>query len=243
MGKRERKKAVAPPSTALATYSDMVTLMLCFFLIMFNPDDVTQGQLDAISTSMQTGGLGALAGGLTLSSGRSAELGGTIMSLPSMEKGRSLGSAMRRAVSVFSPEVRSNKIRITQDERGLVITLASDAFFDPASARINIEATRDILLRLGSYLASSDLAGRKFRIEGHTDSVDVDPTGPWPSNWDLSAARSIAILRYLADMGIEERRFQISGFADTVPLSTNATPEGRAYNRRVDIIIIDDGHL
>jgi chemotaxis protein MotB len=243
MGKREKKKAAPPPNTSLATYSDMVTLMLCFFLIMFNPDDVTQGQLEAISTSMMQGGIGALAGGLSLSSGRQADLGSTIMSLPSMDRGRSLGTAMRKAISVFSPEIRSKMVRITHDERGIVITLASDAFFDPASARINIEATRDILLRLGSYLSSADLAGRKFRIEGHTDSVDVDPRGPWPSNWDLSAARSISILRYLSDLGISEQRFQIAGFADTAPIASNNTAEGRAYNRRVDIIILDDGHL
>jgi len=243
MGKRERKKASTPPSTALNTYADMITLCLCFFLIMFNPDETTQAQLDAISTSMQMGGLGALAGGLTLSSGRSADLGNTIMSLPSMDRGRALGTAIRKATSIFQPEIRSNKVRITHDERGLVITLASDAFFNPASARINIEATRDILLRLAGFLASDDITGRKFRIEGHTDSVDVDRGGPWESNWELSAARSISILHYLTDLGIEEKRFQIAGFADTAPIASNDTAEGRAYNRRVDIIILDDGHL
>jgi chemotaxis protein MotB len=242
MAKKSKREDTLPPDTSLNTYADMVTLMLCFFVIFFNPDEVTQQQLDAISTSMQTGGLGALAGGMTLAAGRSAELGAAIMSLPSMERGRSLGTALRKATSVFSPEVRSNRLRITIDERGVVITLASDAFFAPASARINIEATRDILLRLGSYLDSNDLAGRKFRIEGHTDSFDVDPT-VWPSNWDLSAARSISILNYLTGLGIDEKRFQIAAFADTVPIATNDTPEGRAYNRRVDIIILDDAHL
>jgi chemotaxis protein MotB len=221
----------------------MITLMLCFFVILFNPDEAPQATLEALSASMQAGGIGAMPGGLTLSSGRMAELGNTIMSLPSMDRGHSMGSAARKATSVFSPEIRSNKIRITQDERGIVITLASDAFFNPASARINVEATRDILLRLGGYLSSEDVAGRKFRIEGHTDSIDVDPSGPWESNWELSAARSISILHYLTDLGIEERRFQIAGFADTVPIADNGTAEGRAYNRRVDVIILDDGHL
>ena len=243
MARKKKKQAADPPSTWLATYSDMVTLMLCFFLIMFNPDEITQAQLDAISQSLQTAGLGALPGGRTFSPGRAAELGSTIMSLPAMESGRSLGTALRKAVSVFSPEIRSNKIRITHDERGIVVTLASDAFFNPASARINIEATRDILLRLGGYLASEDIAGRKFRIEGHTDAVDVDPAGPWEDNWQLSVERSRSILRYLADLGIAENRFQIAGFSDTAPIASNDTPEGRAYNRRVDIIILDDGHL
>jgi chemotaxis protein MotB len=245
MGRRRRRRSdgQADPNGWLATYADMITLLMCFFVIMFNPDDITQAQLDAISTSIQAGGLGIMAGGLTISFGRNAELGSMIMALPSMDRGRSLGSAIRRAISVFAPEIRSNKIRITNDERGIVITLASDAFFNPASARINIEATRDILLRLGSYLESEELSGRKFRIEGHTDAVDVDPAGPWESNWELSTARSINILHYLTDLGVNENRFQVSGFAHIAPIASNDTPEGRAYNRRVDIIILDDAHL
>jgi chemotaxis protein MotB len=124
-----------------------------------------------------------------------------------------------------------------------VISLASDAFFAPASSVINIESTRDILLRLGQILSSSDLAGRKFRVEGHTDSAAIDPNGPWTSNWELSAARAISVLRYLTDLGISEKRFQVAGFADTVPVASDETPEGRAYNRRVDIIILDEAHL
>jgi chemotaxis protein MotB len=73
--------------------------------------------------------------------------------------------------------------------------------------------------------------------------VDVDPAGPWPSNWDLSTARSIEVLKFLAGLGVNERRFQVAGFADTMPLSSNDTEQGRANNRRVDIIIIDEGHL
>ena len=242
-GKKKKKEIAQATQEWLTTYSDMVTLMLCFFAIMFNPDESSSAQMQQIAASMRTGGLGALSGGLTLSAGRSADLGNTIMALPSMERGRSLGTSLRKAVSLFSPEIRSNKVRITQDERGLVITLASDAFFRPASADINIEQTRDILLRLGTLLASEELAGRKFRIEGHTDSEDTDPYGPWPSNWELSAGRSINVLHYLTDIGIDDQRFQVAGFAYTVPLSSNATPEGRANNRRVDIIVLDEGHL
>jgi chemotaxis protein MotB len=242
---RKKKEGAAGPTGQewLTTYSDMVTLMLCFFVIMFNPDEGTSAQMQQIAASMNTRGLGSLAGGMTLSSGRNADLGNTVMSLPSMERGRSLGTALRKAVSIFNPEIKSNKVKVTHDERGLVISLASDAFFNPASARINIEQTRDILLRLATLLASEELAGRKLRIEGHTDNEVTDPAGPWQDNWELSTARSISVLRYLADIGIDERRFQVAGFADTMPIGSNDTPEGRAYNRRVDIIVLDDGHL
>jgi chemotaxis protein MotB len=227
----------------IVTYSDMVTLLLCFFVALFEPNEADSTQIAAMISSLNNIGMGASTGGNTLSLGRSADLGNTIMSLPSLERGRSLGTALRKAISLFNPEIRSNKVRITHDERGLVISLASDILFNPASARINIEDTRDILLRLGTFLVSDELRGRKFRIEGHTDAVDVDPGGPWESNWELSTARSIAVLHYLADLGVEENRFQVAGFADTMPIAGNDTAEGRAYNRRVDLIILDEGHL
>jgi chemotaxis protein MotB len=243
MAKKKKPDAGGASGDWIVTYSDMVTLMLCFFVALFNPDEVDPTQLAALVSSFQNIGLGAQSGGNTLSVGKSADLGNTIMSLPSQEAGRVLGNALRRAVSLFTPEVRSNKVKVTHDERGIVISLASDAFFNPASARINIEETRDILLRLGTLLNSDEVRGRKFRIEGHTDDEVVDPEGPWEDNWQLSTTRAIAVLHYLTAIGVGEQRFQVAGFADTMPVSSNSTREGRAYNRRVDIIIIDEGHL
>jgi len=243
VGKKKKAEIAGATSEWLTTYSDMVTLMLCFFVALFNPDEVDPAQLAALISAFTNVGQGASTGGNTLSVGKSADLGNTINSLPAMDRGRSLGTSLRRAVSLFQTEVRSNKVKVTSEERGLVISLASDAFFNPASARVNIEETREILLRLASLLNSSDVGGRKVRIEGHTDSVDVDPAGPWQDNWQLSSERARSVLRYLTDFGVEEGRFQIAGFADTMPVSSNLTPEGRAYNRRVDIVIIDEGHL
>jgi chemotaxis protein MotB len=243
MAKKKKAEAGGASGEWIVTYSDMVTLMLCFFVALFNPDESTAETLAAMAASFNDMGLGANAGGNTLSAGKSADLGNTISALPAMERGTSLGTALRKAISLFNPEIRSNKVKVTRDERGLVISLASDAFFNPASARINVEQTRDILLRLGTLLNSEEIRGRKFRIEGHTDDVPVDPEGPWESNWELSTARSISVLHYLTDIGVEERRFQVAGFAATAPIASDDTPEGRAYNRRVDVIILDEGHL
>jgi len=240
---RKKKLETASAGDWLTTYADMITLMLCFFVILFNPDDITQAQLDAISESMRQGGLGLMPGGFTISTGRSPDYGNTVMTLPSMERGRVTGNAVRKAISVFSPEVHSNKVKITHDARGIVVTLAGDAFFYPASAQINIEATRDVLLKLGTFLNDPELRGRKFRIEGHTDSAPVDPSGPWEDNWQLSIERSRSVLRYLTALGIGEENFQIAGFASTVSISNNDTEEGRSNNRRVDVIILDPGHL
>jgi chemotaxis protein MotB len=242
VAKKAKKEAEGAKSEWIVTYSDMVTLMLCFFVALFNPDDSDPTQLQQMISAFNAIGMGASTGGNTITVGKSADLGNTIMSLPSLDQGKALGSSLRRAMALFNPEVKSNKVRVTHDERGVVISLASDLFFAPASAVINYEDSRDILLRLASLLNSQELRGRKFRIEGHTDGTDTDGE-VWPSNWELSTARSLAVLHYLADIGVDENRFQVAGFAATMPISRDDTPEGRMNNRRVDIVILDEAHL
>ncbi|MDR0511933.1 MAG: flagellar motor protein MotB [Treponema sp.] len=242
-GRRAKKDPGGVKQDWIVTYADMISLLLCFFVALFSPEDIDIVRLEAIISAFHNRGQGIGLGGHTLSPGNHSALGNTIAAMPSMEQGRAMGTAMRRAVSLFTPEVRSNLVRITQDERGIIISFASDAFFHPASARINIEETRDALIRAAALLNSNEVGGRRIRLEGHTDAVPVDPAGPWQDNWHLSAERSRMVLRYLADFGVDERRFQISGFADTMPLASNETEQGRALNRRVDIIIIDEAHL
>jgi len=235
------KKCPAGAPEYMLTYGDMVTLLLTFFVMLLTTAEVDGYQLQLILAAFP--GLGNLEGGNTLEAGRLAELGNTIESLPSMERGRALDEARRAAISIFQPEITSKKVRVQQDERGIIISLASDAFFEPASAEIQIEQTREILQKLSRLLSAPSLSERTFRIEGHTDNLPTDADGPWPSNWDLSTARSLNVLRYLTEFGVSDQQFQVMGLADTRPLYDNTTPEGRAYNRRVDVIILTEGHL
>jgi len=243
MARKKKEQNLGGIGEWIVTYGDMVTLLLCFFVALFDTTEIIPGQMNQMISSLANIGMGSSTGGNTLSVGRLAELGNSVMSLPSMEKGKMLATAKKKAVSLFQPEIKSNKVRISSDERGIIISLASDAFFRPASADINIEETRTMLVRLSELLKSEELTGRKFRIEGHTDSAPTDPAGPWQSNWELSAARALGVLHYLSDFGVPEQRFQVSGLAATVPIADDSTEEGRAYNRRVDIIILDDAHL
>ena len=240
MAKKEKKAPKPPSQEWLTTYGDMITLMLCFFVMLYNPTEVDIVEVNQMVASLNGD---PTAGGQSLSSGRLADLGNTVNSMPSMEKGKSLGLAVKRAVSLFAPDVKSNRISITSDERGLVISLASDSFFAPGSATLDMEQARDSLLRLAQYfLAQEGLENRRFRIEGHTDNVAPN-AALWPSNWELSTARATNVLHYLTDFGADEYRFSVAGYADTQPKYSNDTPEGQAYNRRVDIIILDDGHF
>ena len=121
--------------------------------------------------------------------------------------------------------------------------MLSDNYFEEGSAELNINETRQTLLRLAEFFKSDELKGRRFRIEGHTDNMVVADDSKFPSNWELSAARAVNVLHYLADYGVKEENFSVAGYADTRPKFSNDTPEGRAYNRRVDIIILDEGHF
>ncbi|MDR2587973.1 MAG: flagellar motor protein MotB [Spirochaetales bacterium] len=244
MAAGDKKCPKCPPEGApdwQVTYGDMVTLLLTFFILLYTTAEFDEAQILGISTAFA--GMGNLAGGNTLQVGRMAELGHTVMALPAQNRGKALDRARKRAVSEFQPEISTQKVRIQEDERGLVISLAADAYFRPASAQINMEQARSVLIRVADLLTSPELAGRKFRIEGHTDSSPTDSEGPWQSNWELSTARSVNVLHRLVEYGVDENQFQVAGFASTVPLVSEATPEGRAYNRRVDIIILTDGHL
>ena len=238
--KKKKKQDEGAPDWLL-TYGDMTTLLLTFFIMMFTTAEIDGSELRMILAAFQ--GLGSFTGGNTLQAGKLAELGNTIMSLPSMERGTALDKARKTAVSVFQPEIATKQVRVKEDERGLIISLAADAFFRPASAEIDIEEARAVLQKMARFLSSAEISDRKFRLEGHTDSTPTDPEGVWATNWELSTARATNVLHYLVDFGVQENQFQVAGFADTVPFFTNETPEGQAYNRRVDVVILTEGHL
>ncbi len=239
-----KKCKKCPPEGApewMTTYGDMVTLLLTFFVMLYTTATVDGSEMRLVIAAFS--GLGILEGGNTLQAGKLAELGNSVMALPSMEKGRALDNARRKAVSQFQPEIESNKVRISVDERGLIISLAADSFFRPGSAEVDIDESRDLLRRVSVLLGSDDLSDRKFRIEGHTDGSATDPEGQWLTNWELSSARAVNVLHYLVDFGVVEDQFYVSGFANTEPLASEEKPEGMAYNRRVDIVILAEGHL
>jgi len=238
------KPKKCPPEGApewMTTYGDMVTLLLCFFVILMNPEAIDGHRLDMIMQSFN--GLGVLQGGNTLSVGELTELGNNILSMPSQSRGTGLDKARQSAVSMFKPDIKSEKVKITEDERGLIISLAGDMLFRPATAEVNIEESRVILQKLSRLLSNPELSDRNFKVEGHTDEGPTDPDGPFATNWELSAARSANVLHYLVDFGADDSQFQISGFSSNRPVAPNESEEGRAFNRRVDVVILSDGHL
>ncbi len=122
----------------------------------------------------------------------------------------------------------------TVRRRGLVVEILTDnVFFDSGQASLNPGALR-ILDDIGAVLQGE----RKHPIvvEGHTDSEPISG-GIYPSNWELSGARSAAVVRRFAGAGVLSKRLALAGYADQVPVATNSTSAGRSRNRRVDVVL------
>ncbi|MFW5770307.1 MAG: OmpA family protein [Spirochaetota bacterium] len=238
MKKKEKKQRAGSPAW-MTTYGDMTTLLLTFFILMFNIADISGKDFYLVLSSFR-GSLGMFEGGYSLSAGRLEELGQNMQNLPSSEQGRALARSLKRALEAFKPEIKAKKVRVQDDERGLVITLSGDAYFDPGSAKLKDEII-PVLDKVGAIIKSID---NYTRIEGHTDNRPVAPRGleeGYDNNWELSAARSVNVVEYLSEEeNVEPKQLSSVAFGEHRPIDDNNTPEGRAYNRRVDIVILRD---
>jgi len=133
-------------------------------------------------------------------------------------------------------EINDKQIKLQMMEKGLVITVVGDLLFDSGKAKIRPEAFS--LLTKVSAVLKENMARFDVGIEGHTDNVPIKASG-WKSNWELSTARALSVLHYLAnDQGISPERLSAIGYGEYRPLASNESPDGRKQNRRVEIVIL-----
>jgi len=239
VGVKKKKKQPKGAPAWMVSWSDMTTLLLVFFILMMSFAEIDGKDFYLVLSSFR-GSLGMFEGGYSLSAGRLEELGQNMLNLPSTRAGRALSVSLKKAVSMFKPEISTKKIRVSEDERGLVITLSSDAFFDPGSARLK-EEMRPILRKIGNIVKSIP---NFTRIEGHTDAQAIGRKSMekgYATNWELSSARSLTVLRHIeVEHGVNPKKLSSVAFGKYRPIEENNTPEGRSYNRRVDVVILRD---
>ena len=140
----------------------------------------------------------------------------------------------RRVDSLAKDAGLQGKVKVTVRRRGLVIQLLTDkVFFDSGDATLKPTARR-----LVDKLAGIVAGERKHPVvvEGHTDSQPISGS-QYPSNWERSGARAGAVVRDFIDNGVNARRVSLSGFSSQEPIASNSTPEGRAQNRRVEVVL------
>lgn len=135
-------------------------------------------------------------------------------------------------------EIQLREVALHRESEGLVVSLREFGFFDSGSARIKPES-RAALDRIASILA---IRTYKLRIEGHTDNIPIH-TSQIASNWELSTARATEIVRMLIlEQHFPPERLSAAGYAEYHPIASNQTAQGRAQNRRVDIVILTEHH-
>ncbi|MGE5632244.1 MAG: OmpA family protein [Caulobacteraceae bacterium] len=226
--KEEEHKAGAPEW--MSTYGDMVTLLLCFFVLLFSFATLDVQKFQAIAQSMN-GSLGVLDSGTTVN--MQPLVGSFPGDSPTEEN-----EEFNRLYEEISQYVKENNleasITLRLDERGLLVRFLDNVLFDSGKADLTPNA-KEIINKVAEILKQND---KNIRIEGHTDNVPIK-TSRFPSNWELSTTRAVNVVKYLIEEnGIEPKRLSASGYADQHPVDDNSTTEGRQKNRRVDMVIL-----
>lgn len=254
----------------LLPYSDLMTLLLALFIALFAVSQVDSEKAaemaEAFQESMMTGGSGVLQddGSTVIPLNPNGEDGDgdsqTVISTEteteteaeteteteSTEEGSGTGlegqelqdmELMKEKLDdIFEAQGVSASVTTYIDERGLVISLNNAILFDSGSAEIK-PGNEDVLIKIATTI---DTLHNYIRIEGHTDNIPIS-TATYPSNWELSCARAISVVNLFVESGdIDPEKLIPVGYGEYRPVADNSTEEGRAKNRRIDIIILSE---
>jgi len=240
-----RKKKPAEPEKPenserwLLTYSDMITLLMAFFIVLYAISNVEKSKAAALSESLseafnnspgiQTGE----GGGGHSASERNVPLRAAPGTGLSPKASSSKTPFRERATSTLKANINDGTMRVSTEARGIVVALSGDVFFAKGDVSLNAES----LSKLEQVADLLRGVSQEIVVEGHTDTTPVERSDRYASNLMLSAARAVSVAEALEMLGVPKERLSAAGYGDSRPLKTNDTPEGRAYNRRVDILI------
>jgi chemotaxis protein MotB len=236
----------------LVSYADFITLLFAFFVVMFASSQTDKARAKQVSEAVEK----ALDNGSSISvpAAVAKVLGGTVD-----DKGQ--GNAMMRgpggaqhAIKDAPPEsvielmpslerlnrelareIAEGKLEVRMEPRGLVISLRDSAFFSSGTDVMD-QSNLPTMRKLAELIAALP---NSIQLEGHTDSIPIH-NARFKSNWELPCARAIAVLEtFCGTFQLNRPRFSVVGRADTVPIDSNQTADGRARNRRVDVVILN----
>ncbi|MGE5571217.1 MAG: flagellar motor protein MotB [Rhodospirillales bacterium] len=227
----------------LVSWADFMTLLFAFFVVMFasahSDKDKARQVSDSVRRALAEGHVAAVIAGLL----------GTPLERPGKEKAGSVpvakGAGGQQPIAELLPtldfltrelksEISAGKLQLRLESRGLVVSLTEAAFFPTGQDTINPAGYGSI----GKIAEAIRRLPNPVRLEGHTDSVPIH-NERFRSNWELSVARGLAMLRLLTlRFGVPQSQLSVAGYADHRPVGPNETEGGRARNRRVDIVIL-----
>jgi chemotaxis protein MotB len=232
----------------LVSYADFITLLFAFFVVMFATSQTDHGKTQKMEESMRkaletdqvVSRLAGILGGTPTDKGQGNAQwkgpGGVERTAGEVGKYAELLPTMNFLNKQLEQEIASGKMQITMQARGLVISFQQAAFFPSGDDHIS-EANFNIVLKVAETIRELP---NPVRFEGHTDSIPIRANARFASNWELSAARAIAMMEALSTCcDLDSSRFSVAGYADKAPLADNSDETGRQRNRRVDIVILN----
>ncbi len=214
-------------------YADFLTLLLCLFIALFAMSQAGK------QAAMEYAAAFAKAFGLRLVPFQEA-LPKQILPQPIVpksqptEKGKRIQKQIQELQQTLERMGLGGYVRVEYETIGIRVILQERILFDSGDASIKPEfyVVLDKLYEIVSEIPNP------VEVEGHTDNIPIS-TERYPSNWELSTARASSIVRYFISRGIAPERLKASGYADTKPVASNVTSEGRAQNRRIEIFILN----
>lgn len=231
MRKRKHSEEQENAERWLLTYSDLITLLLAFFIMMYVFSKKDAQKYDEVASHLKTifaGGSGIAGKGSVTSASPLAML----------SRGASSGEMKRQLESEVMDLNREKNggqnISVLSDERGIVIRVLDKAFFDEGKADLK-ERAQGALDKIVPIIRG---ANSQIRIEGHTDNVPIS-TSEFRSNWELSVRRATEVVRYLVEKrALLPSKVSATGYAEHRPLVPNDSAKNRAQNRRIEIIVV-----
>jgi len=215
----------------LMSYADLVTLLLALFTTLYAASTIDAHKLDPIALSLRDAFDARPVQTVASDQGKPAivppvEIVSRIVAFEELKS---------RLVRELDDAVRAQRLEIATDGRGLVISLPEQATFPVGTADVSPEA-RALITRVAATIAP---LGNLIRVEGHTDDVPIR-TARFASNWELSTARASAVVAYLIESAhLDPARLSAAGYAEFHPRVPNSSPENRARNRRIDLVVLD----
>ena len=226
----------------LVSYSDFVTLLFAFFVVLFATTYHDNQSIRKLANAIHNGfsSMGAFSGdGAPTSPAVDSENGATELASDATKGQTTVGSVadmqeLRRELeAAIGKELANHEVVLRITPEGFVISLKELGFFDSGQATLPGAAAK--LKRIAKVLSRP---GLEIRVEGHSDDQPIH-TEEFRSNWELSAARAMNVLLLLVDdAGFDPTRISASGYGQYRPVADNSTPEGRKVNRRVDLVVV-----
>jgi chemotaxis protein MotB len=227
----------------LVSYADFITLMFAFFVVMFASSQADRTKIKRVAAAVTE----ALENGASVRSTKAHPSDSGLRNLktdplpqqPSSAQAAELLPSLNYLNDQLRNEIASGKMRVSLEARGLVVSLQQATFFPSGEDAID-PATYPSLEKVATAIRQLP---NPVRLEGHTDAKPIHTTR-FRSNWDLSAARAIAVLDLLTGrFHVQVQRLAVAGYAETIPIANNETEQGRSRNRRVDIVILSRQQL